>query len=315
MSEHITHIAVLEDTVRLIVHSDAFDEVFKQALVDHYDSALCMSASRGNHLFAVPLLEEVRERCSLRSEMTASDRLLLAAALGWLIHRATDNVLDNEQELRLAQLREREGLSETNFYIDEHQIYTDALLFREVYDGGRRASRSPYEPVSPATLARHMDAHPGANTVDVEQVEALFGAFWQRKLLHLQQFSCQEDDVEQWMETFLERYQDYGEDLRRYVEAFQNPDPEKMRYYIDALNMYDASDPIIQLARALQTGASPPSSIELNDAVAASEEQSAYAKALGASYRNVEAAVDYFEGRLDKEGLYDHVGIVEHNRY
>jgi hypothetical protein len=52
-----------------------------------------------------------------------------------------------------------------------------------------------------------MDSHPGASAVDVEDVELLFGAFWQRRLLRLQQFADREEDPERWMHTFLERYQ------------------------------------------------------------------------------------------------------------
>lgn len=173
MSEHITHIAVLEDAVHLVLHAEAFDAVIKQSLVDHYDSALCASGTQGNHLFAVPLLEDVRQRRAARGEVSTPDRRLLAAVLGWLVHRATDDILDDEQVPRLEQLRAEKGLSEKAFHNDEHQIYEDAVMFREVYDGGHRASRSLHEPLSPATLAPHMDAYPGASEVDVENVELL----------------------------------------------------------------------------------------------------------------------------------------------
>jgi hypothetical protein len=43
------HLAVLEDAVRLVLHAEAFDAVIKQSLVNHYDSALCASGTRGNH--------------------------------------------------------------------------------------------------------------------------------------------------------------------------------------------------------------------------------------------------------------------------
>jgi hypothetical protein len=42
-----------------------------------------------------------------------------------------------------------------------------------------------------------------------------------------------------------------------------------MRYYVDEMNMYDASDPIIRLARALQQDEPPPSSVTLRDALTA----------------------------------------------
>jgi len=88
-----------------------------------------------------------------------------------------------------------------------------------------------------------------------------------------------------------------------------------MRYYVDEMNMYDASDPIIRLARALQQDEPPPSSVTLRDALTAAETQSVYAKALSGGFRKVEAAADYLAGGLSKDELYDRVGIAEHNRY
>lgn len=314
MSEHITHVGAFEDVARLMLHSGHLNDVLEQSLRTYYDTALCTTSSRGNHYFGAPLLEEVRGRWSASGAVHEADRRLLAASLGWLTHRAIDHKLDNELVPKLEQLREEEGLSEEEFTIDEHQIYEDAVVFREVYDGGRRSTESPHEPLSPATLAQNMRSHPGASMVNVENTELLFGAFWQRKTLQLHRFVNEEKDLDAWIDTFLERRQAFSEDLRLYVEAFQNPDPEKMRYYIEELNTYDGSDPIVQWARALQTGEEPPP-LELDEALAAAEAQSAYARALRQGYRNMEGAGDYFDGRIGKDELYDIVDMEQSNRY
>jgi hypothetical protein len=303
-----------EDVARLVLHAGALDETLAQSLTSYYDTALCTTSSRGNHYFGVPLLEEVRGRRSAAEAIHEADQRLLAASLGWLTHRAIDHKLDNELVPKLEQVRQEEGLSEEDLNIDEHQIYEDAIVFREVYDGGRRSTESPHEPLSPATLAQNMRSHPGASAVDVENTELLFGAFWQRNVLQLHRFSKEENDVDAWIDTFLERRQAFSEDLRLYVEAFQNPDPEKMRYYNEVLNTYDRSDPIIRLARALQTGNEPPS-IEFYEVLAAAETQSAYARALWQGYRNMQGAADYFNGRMAKDELYDIVDMEQSNRY
>lgn len=80
-----------------MLHADAFDAVIPQSLVDHYDSALCASGTWGNHLFAVPLLDDVRQRRDART-VRLPDRRLPAAVLGWLIHRATDDVRGTRTE-------------------------------------------------------------------------------------------------------------------------------------------------------------------------------------------------------------------------
>lgn len=315
MSEHLTHMGAFEDVVRLVLHSGVLNATLERSLTSYYDTALIATSSRGNHYYGVPLLEEVRDRRSAQGDVHEKDQQLVAAALGWLTHRAVDHKLDDELVPKLEQLRQEEGLSEEEANIDEHQIYEDAIVFREVYDGGRRSTESSHEPLSPATLAGDMQLHPGASAVNVEDVELLFGAMWQRKMLQLQRFAAEEDDPEAWMDTALERRQTFSENLELYVEAFQNPDPEKVRYYNEEVNTYDASDPIIRLVRALQTGEDPLPAVELKEALAAAETQSAYARALRQGYFNMKGARDFFVDDIEKNDLYAIVDMEESNRY
>ena len=316
MSEHLTHMGAFEDVARLVLYSGVLNAPLERSLTSYYDTALLATSSRGNHYFGVPLLEEVRDRRPARGELHEKDQQLVAASLGWLAHRAIDHKLDNELVPKIEQLREEQQLSEEEANIDEHQIYEDAIVFREVYDEGRRSTQSAHESLSPATLARHMNTHPGASAVDIEHIELLFGALWQRKILQLQQFADGlDDDPEAWIDTALQRRQVFSEDLELYVEAFQNPDPEKMRYYNEEVNTYDASDPIIRLARALQTGDDPLPSIEIKEALAAAETQSAYARALRQGYLNMKGARDFFVDDIQKNDLYAIVDMEESNRY
>lgn len=131
MSEHITHVGAFEDASRILLEVSDLDSLFKESLETYYDTALCASASRGNHLFAVPHLQEVRRRHRERGYVEESDRRLLASSLGWLIHRAVDHELDDAIEPQIEEIREEEGLSEEELHIDEHQIYQDAAVLRE----------------------------------------------------------------------------------------------------------------------------------------------------------------------------------------
>ena len=56
MSEHITHIAVFENCARLAIYSSKVNPLFKESLKNYPDMGLLASASRGNHLFSVPLI-------------------------------------------------------------------------------------------------------------------------------------------------------------------------------------------------------------------------------------------------------------------
>lgn len=132
MSEHLTHMGAFEDVVRLVLHSGVLNATLERSLTSYYDTALLATSSRGNHYYGVPLLEEVRDRRSARGDVHEKDQQLLAAALGWLTHRAVDHKLDDDMVPKLEQLRQEEGLSEEEANIDEHQIYEDAIVFREV---------------------------------------------------------------------------------------------------------------------------------------------------------------------------------------
>ncbi len=74
MSEHLTHIAVFEDCARLVSQSEAYTEAFKVSLPTLWDAGLLASAARGNHLFAVPLLETYRTRWASRTDAVVSTR-------------------------------------------------------------------------------------------------------------------------------------------------------------------------------------------------------------------------------------------------
>jgi len=55
MSEHLTHIAIYDDTYRLVLHSKDFHEAFKTSLRNHPDVGLLCSASRGQSPFCYSL--------------------------------------------------------------------------------------------------------------------------------------------------------------------------------------------------------------------------------------------------------------------
>lgn len=322
MSEHITHAAVYEDGVRLALHGGVLGARAEESLRRYYDAGFCASSARGNRFYVVPFLEEARRQRPASAgeaeggagEEDAYAGRLIAAALGWLTHRAADFTLDDAQVPLLDELREEEGLSEDALTIVEHQIYHDAVLFDKVYDGGRLEPQTPHAPFSPSTLSYHMESHAGAEAVDVEGVELLFGALWQRNLLQLHRFTDREDDFEAWLDSFLERRQAFVEDMRIFTDAHQEPDPEAMQYYIEALNFYDEADPVIQLARALQRGEAPPET-GVEEAVEAAAAQSVYAQGLGVAYRNLQMGNDLLEGAISKTEMYDYLEVGEHNRY
>ncbi|MBZ5668077.1 MAG: hypothetical protein LAO30_26285, partial [Acidobacteriia bacterium] len=60
MSEHYSHVAVYEDTVKLLFVTKKLPPIFKTALTRCYDSGLLASTSRDGLLWAPPILEKYR---------------------------------------------------------------------------------------------------------------------------------------------------------------------------------------------------------------------------------------------------------------
>ena len=301
MSEHLTHIAIYDDTYRLVLHADGFHEAFRTSLQNHPDVGLLCSGSRGNHLFAIPFLEETRDQWSSRKDGDGVEEKI-AAAIGWLSHRAIDLQV-KPMYLKIDEIEEAR-YSET-----ENEIYHDAVTFDKVYQRGRDASVSPKVHLSEAILADHMQGHPAASLLYVAQVEPMMCAMVQQNLVSLNQFNATAKSPDEWLDKFPDHYQKLGENLETYIEAFQRPDPVKMEKYIHSVNYYNEKDELIRLARELQHKGK--SSISLDDALAKADDQSHYAQGLRRSVQFIRSANAFFEKKMDKDTAYDQVEIFD----
>jgi len=171
MSEHFTHIAVYEDSARLILASPDINDVFKHCIRTQYDSGLLGSSSRGNHLFAIPIIEKFKKEYGTLSDTTEADQKI-AYAIGWLTHRASD--------LQMKPVfRKAEADPDPRFTYQLSSIYHDAMSFHKVYDGGKMPSLSPNQVLSPATFNYNMASHPAADAVNISTTEPLFSWMWQ----------------------------------------------------------------------------------------------------------------------------------------
>ncbi len=304
MSEHLTHIAVYEDCARLILNTGKFCEAFRACVSAQYDSGLTTSGTRGNHLYAVPILATYKDQW----DQVAGDqkvRQQVAGAIGWITHRAADLQMKPTWRAKLEL--------DPEFPDSEMQIYHDAVTFREVYDGGMRSTNSAFEQLSPHTLEKDMASHPASKLLDEKQVEELVTFLYQKEFVALHSFHDSREDIQQWLDDFLEYHQEFTEDLRRYIEAFQHPDPGKMETYVYGINYYHPEDPLIQWVRGIQNG-NDVSHIDLDHALEQAADQSHYAQAVRKAFLFTHAASEYFENRLEKNILYDTLELGPNER-
>ncbi len=293
MSEHITHIAVYEDLARIALSIPEICDLFKTCIQNQYDSGLLGAASRGNSDYAVPILEKYKDDWdSVKSDREA--QIKIAYAIGWLAHRAADTGFSVAFEA-----------AETDpnplYTNDNCRVYQDAMTFKKVYGGGKKPSLSPKEIFSQASFDYNMRSHPASGRIDVPVAEPLLTLMWQADMIGKHRFLEQEDDFDLWVDTFLERYQVLTEDVRRYEEAVNNPDPELTKRYYDQDNYYDDSDAILRYVRAIQNGQEP--GLDLKNSVEKARDQSLYARVLRLGYFYLKGASDYSAGDIDQTTL------------
>jgi hypothetical protein len=300
MSEHITHIAVFEDSCTLLELEPRFHESFGISVKKFPDSGLFGSATRGNHLHAMPILNRVRGIWGRHSD---DDLKQLAFALGWVTHRAADLQMKPLFEIT----KKQEG--QTPYKEVEHEIYQDAFTFRYVYEEGKRKSMSPLVRIMQATLQTGMKSHPGAALVDADRTEFAVGGMIHSDLLELHSFlDASGKDLNRWLDTFFDRRQRLYEDLRVYIGAYENPDPAKMEWFITRQNFYNPEDDLLRLVRAKQKGEALPS-VSLETAVERGKSQSQYTGALALSYQFLRTANDFFQGKITASAAYDALEI------
>ncbi len=299
MSEHITHVAIYDDTVRLVSHSKEFHEAFRISLQNRLDAGMMSSGARANHLHAIPFLEQTRDVWNQRKDGDGTEEKI-AAALAWLAHRAIDF------QVKAIQF-EYDDIQDPRFSKDENDIYQDIVTFEKVFGGGTKKPLSPNMYISESTLARSMNTHPASKLVHVDPVESLFCSLVQQNLNGYHTFHKTAKNLDSWLQEFPNHYQKISENLETYIEAYNDPDPKKMEKYITGMNFYNEKDELIQLVRELQeTGKS---AIPLQDALDKAKDQSHYSQGLLRSYQWIKAANDFFTKKISKDAVYDTLEI------
>jgi hypothetical protein len=288
VSENITHTAVTDDCARLALHSPAICSAFKLCLERHLEIARLGGVTRAGGKFVAPLLEQYRKTWPDRQDGDWSEEKL-AYVLGWLCHRAAD-----------LQMKPIFHAVDADCDLDptDCSVYHDVFLFREVYGNGQR------EPYVPDTLEAKMDSSVAPQAFQVDAIEGVFRSFWQRALIALHTFIPDQEDIDGWLERLFKTRQLFYVDIRRYAEAFANPDADKVKRFIEEVNFYDRDDALVRLARSIQGGTAD-RTIDLDEAVGAAATQSQYAQVLRRGYLYLLAASDYFEHKIDQETFKD----------
>lgn len=281
MSERITHTAVLDDCFRLVGASDAICDTFKAVANEHLELARLASATRSGDSFTVPLLERLRTEWPHRKPEDGLEPRL-AFVLGWLCHRAADRQM--KPVFRAAD--QKTGKSPTDC-----SIYHDVHVLKKVYG---------VDPESP-----YSESAAGAATpCPAEQWEIMrdvFHTLLQQSLIELHTLVPDPEDAWGWIDRLRQRQQGFGVDITRYARALADPDPDKVKRYIEETHFYSEDDAMVGLAREIQGGGAVDS--ERIDAATRCDPESHYGQALSKAFMYVVSAGSFFEGRIDTAQL------------
>ena len=213
----------------------------------------------------------------------------MAYILGWAGHLAADRTF--KPIFRIADLA---------YYVkglpgpSNASVYHDTIIMREVFANGN------HPPFHKTILAPLLQGHPAASVVPVQQIEASFAMQQQNDMAGFKRFLTPSRNSEKtFTDNTQNEMQEYKVNLDRYTAAYHNPDPTKLRQFILKPNFYDRKDPIILLARQLQYGRNP--TIQLDEALKNTSEQSQYAQALKLGYDFLMSCSDYFTNKIDLE--------------
>jgi len=290
MSEHYSHIAVYEDTVKLLFVTDRLPGVFKTALTQFYDSGLIASTSRDGLLWAIPILEKYK--VNQPSSFDDETSMKLAGAIGWLTHRGAD--LAAKPILKLFDSNKSSHFNNT-----ECSVYFDAEVYRQVFQSGKKSTRSMYNLITPSSFTKHFNLANTPNAKPAEALERILSFHMITDWTMLNPFVSTETDCTIWLQKMQKQLHDYHEDYRMYVEAVQNPQKDKTQKYLIDHNYYNPHDDIIRRVRSIadteHTEELPVTLFKESDSL------SVYARALLKAYKYTTAGIRFFQNEISKD--------------
>jgi hypothetical protein len=282
VSEHITHLGVCDDTMRLAGSHPHVHPAFLDVVQSHMDIVRVGAVTRGADKWTVEMIVWARKHLGLPpEERDPQIRAKLAFVLGALSHRAADRMM----KPIIRCWKDVEGASAR-----EATIYQDICTFRQVYGGGSGDYPGPF---TRQLLQEPLDEGEA-------QLEAYFRVIWRRALIGMHTISPDNENFNEWLTRLLDFMQDFPISLRQYARVAAEWHPAKVKQYLQDKNFYQVDDRLIHLARRAQYG----SRVTSDEIVAAVEQtdrgSSRYARALAKALHYLIAASELFDERIDE---------------
>ena len=281
MPENITHVAVVDDCIRVASRWPEICPALKDALTQHLEIARLGGLTRISPYLR--LLEKLRDSWTNRRPEDNLE-MKLAFTVGTILHQAAD--------IQMKPVYHSFGGREP--YL-ECSIYTDVHLLGQIYGAGKDDAHWPY---SPALLDLSAETLPAIQGFSAKDLEDLSRVLLMRAYIALHTFQPGLDILD-WMDRFFLLRQNYFISVQQYAEVFTNPNPEKVKRYVVDTNFYNPEDPLIQLARTIQAGNAVDGG-RIEEARSRAESQSQYARAVARGCKYVRASSLFFENEMSR---------------
>ncbi|MBN2270408.1 MAG: zinc dependent phospholipase C family protein [Sedimentisphaerales bacterium] len=265
--------------------------------------------SKTPNLFAVNLFRLVlADSADLAGEKQA-DLKLLAFAVGYLTHVATDHIIHPFVNANAGKYYVRDENKARHRMIE---IYHDVHLFREMYKKDEKNKK-----LDPVEEFVNKDFEAKIDIVDESFLDKLTGNFWdteltfrvllQRAFLETYGMNVAETTIENWVDGAMLTLSNINHRVSPYTRAIHKPKPEWMNLAFKKGNVsdpkffYDPDDAIVEFTsdiwrRNAQAGpGAEQNSGKLGTNMQKTSNKSLYARAILQSVKYIQAADKYVE--------------------
>jgi hypothetical protein len=282
MSEHITHLAICDDALRLAARHPGVEARFKEVTAAHHEASRLGAVTRSADRWAAHVVDWAREDAARPpGERDRDADQKLAFVLGSLTHRAADRLM----KPLLDYAKQREG--EEGFV--EATVHCDVFCFKEIYGAGEGPLAGPF-------ARAILDAPAGEAE---RRFEEYFHVLWRRQLVEMHTFAPDRDDVHGWLSRLFQAAQDFPMSMRRYARVAAEWEPAKVKRYLEDTHFYDRGDALIEAAREAQRAGDVAGEDVVAAAAGTDERSSRYARALAKSLDYLVAASALYGGAID----------------
>ena len=286
MSDHIAHLGICDDTFRLaLLHPQIHDD-FKTAMTRHRDVAHMGAITRSADKWSADLIVWAREQKQNEAPgatLNTQTAQKLAFVLGSLTHRSADRL--TKPITRCWGDGDDSGAGDAN----ESKIMQDIFVFKEVFGNGEGTLADPFTQAVLQTPRSEGEA----------QLEEYFRVLLRRALISMHTIAPDGDNIQPWLDAFLEHLQTFPKSLHQYAQLAADWDQEKVKKYLIDKNFYRREDALIQLAREIQRGSTVNSQSVLAALELTDQTHSRYARALAKALDYIVAATALFNDEID----------------